>query len=241
MLRVHSFETFGTHEGPGIRLVVFLQGCHFRCLYCHNPDTWKLDGGTMYEVKDILKKAIDEKSYFGNKGGITVSGGEPLIQREAVHELFKEAHKEGINTALDTNGSILDDKTKKLLEETDLVLLDIKHIDDAQHKKLTGVSNYVPLQFAEYLESVKKKFWVRYVLVPGHSDQKGSLKRFGKTLSRFKSLERVEILPYHTYGVYKYKELGINYPLENVKAATAEQAEEAKDIFKQFLPNVFIR
>ena len=195
----------------------------------------------MYEVKDILKKAIDEKSYFGNNGGITVSGGEPLIQREALSELFKEAHKEGINTALDTNGSILDDKTKKLLEETDLVLLDIKHIDDDQHKKLTGVSNYVPMQFAEYLESINKKFWVRYVLVPGHSDQKESLEKFGKTLSKFKPLERVEILPYHTYGVYKYKELGINYPLENVKAATAEQAEEAKTLFSHYLPNVFIR
>lgn len=241
MIRLHSLETFGTHEGPGIRFVVFLQGCHFRCLYCHNPDTWQLEGGTEYSVADILKKAIDQKPYFRNKGGITVSGGEPLIQREQLYNLFKEAHRYGINTALDTNGSILDDKTKKLLQETDLVLLDIKHIDESHHKKLTGVSNYVPLQFADYLESIRKPFWVRYVLVPGYSDQKVFLRALGKKLSSLKYLERLEILPYHTYGVYKYKELGLPYTLKNVKAPTEKQAREAQTILQQYIKDVRIR
>jgi pyruvate formate lyase activating enzyme len=241
MLRVHSLETFGTHEGPGIRLVVFLQGCHFRCLYCHNPDTWALDGGKEYTIDDILKKAIDEKPYFGNKGGITVSGGEPLIQREEVLKLFKQAHENNINTALDTNGSILDEKTKHLLEETDLVLLDIKQIDDAAHKKLTGVSNYVPLQFADYLESIRKKFWVRYVLVPGYTSQKRFITNLGKRLSQYKSLERVEILPYHTYGAYKYKELGLDYALSKVKPPDADTIGEAQSILSQFVKTVKVR
>ena len=241
MLRVHSFETFGTHEGPGIRLVVFLQGCHFRCLYCHNPDTWDLKGGKEYTVKEILAKAIDEKPYFGTKGGITVSGGEPLIQRENLYELFQEAHHNGINTALDTNGSILDDKTKKLLEVTDLVLLDIKHIDDSNHKKLTGVSNYVPLQFLDYMESIGQRYWIRYVLVPGYSDQKAALKDLGKHLMKYKHLERLEILPYHTFGVYKYKELGLEYPLKDIKSPEADKIEEARGILSKYVKDVRTR
>lgn len=241
MLRVHSFETFGTHEGPGIRLVVFLQGCHLRCLYCHNPDTWDLKGGFEYNTDQILAKAIDEKPYFGKTGGITVSGGEPLIQREGVYELFRAAHKHGINTTLDTNGSILDDKTKKLVQETDLVLLDIKHIDDPHHKKLTGVSNTVPLLFADYLESIQKPFWVRYVLVPGYSDQPKYLEKLGKVLKKYKHLERLEILPYHTYGVYKYKELGIPYKLEKVKSPDRAKIDSARVLLSRYVSDVRVR
>lgn len=241
MLRVHSLESFGTHEGPGIRFVVFLQGCHFRCLYCHNPDTWNMDGGKEYTTKEILSKVADEKPYFGSKGGLTVSGGEPLIQRENVYSLFKEAHMMGINTTLDTNGSILDEKTKKLLTVTDLVLLDIKHINDTQHKKLTGVSNFVPIQFAEYLEQIGKRFWVRYVLVPGYSDQKKFLNELGKRLSYFVHLERVEILPYHTYGAYKYKELGLKYALKNIKPPDAVKIEEARAILSKYVQDVRVR
>ena len=241
MLNVQSFEKFGTHEGPGIRMVVFLQGCHFRCLYCHNPDTWKLNGGKQYSIDQIVEKAIDEKPYFGNKGGLTVSGGEPLIQREELYNLFKKAHQNNINTVLDTNGSILDDKTKKLLTETDLVLLDIKHVDDTKHKKLTGTSNYMPLLFAEYLESIKKRFWVRYVLVPGYSDQKKYLKELGKKLSRYECLERLEILPYHTYAAYKYKELGLDYALKKVKPPDAAKIEEARAILEKYILDVRVR
>lgn len=241
MLNVHSLETFGTHEGPGIRLVVFLQGCHFRCVYCHNPDTWKLGAGKEYTIEQIIKKAVDEKPYFGEKGGLTVSGGEPLIQREELYNLFKKAHQNKINTVLDTNGSILDEKTKQLLRETDLVLLDIKHIDDGLHKKLTGVSNYMPLQFAEYLESIGKPFWVRYVLVPGYTDQKKFLRLLGKKLSQFKHMKRLEILPYHTYGAYKYKELRIEYPLAKVKPPNADKIEEARAILAKYILDVRVR
>lgn len=241
MIRVHSIETFGTHEGPGIRFVVFLQGCHLRCLYCHNPDTWNLKGGKEYPVDYILKKAVDEIPYYGKKGGITVSGGEPLLQREALYELFKKAHEEGIHTTLDTNGSVLDDKTKKLLEETDLILLDIKHIDDEHHKKLTGISNYVPLLFADYLELIGKPFWVRYVLVPGYTDQKKFIKKLGEKLSSYKHLERLEILPYHVYGKYKYEALGLSYPLKNVDVPTTSQVEEAQHILSRYIDDVRIR
>lgn len=241
MLRIHSLETFGTHEGPGIRFVVFLQGCHLRCLYCHNPDTWKLDGGTQYQVKDILEKVIDQKPYFGTKGGITVSGGEPLIQREELAKLFKECRASGINTTLDTNGSILDHKTKELLKETDLVLLDIKHIDNAQHKKVTGISNYVPLQFLDYLEFIGKKYWIRYVLVPGLTNQKKALHQLGEKLASLKYMERIEILPYHTYGTYKYKEMGLDYTLTKTLPANVTQVTEAQSILRHYIANVKTR
>lgn len=241
MLNIHSIETFGTHEGPGIRLVVFLQGCHFRCLYCHNPDTWKLDAGKKIDIKTILDQLEKQKDYFGTKGGLTVSGGEPLIQREGLIELYKEVKKRGFHTALDTNGSILDEKTKELFDYTDLVLLDIKHIDPEKHKQLTGVHNMVPLQVAEYREKSQKPFWLRYVLVPGYTNAEEDLHRWAKQFKDYKYIERVEILPYHTFGVYKYKELGISYPLEKVEAASKPQAEAAQTVFAQYFKNVFIR
>ena len=241
MLTIHSIETFGTHEGPGIRLVVFLQGCHFRCLYCHNPDTWKLDGGKQIDIQTILDQLEKQKDYFGTKGGLTISGGEPLIQREALIPLFKEVKKRGFHTALDTNGAILDDKTKELFEYTDLILLDIKHIDAEKHKKLTGVHNMVPLKIAEYRESTGKPMWLRHVLVPGYTDKEEDLRNWANTFKEYKCVERVEILPYHTFGVYKYKELGIEYPLEKVQAATRSQAEQAQKIFSEYFKNVYIR
>lgn len=241
VLKVHSFETFGTHEGPGIRLVVFLQGCHLRCLYCHNPDTWNLRGGQEVAIEDILRKLEDQRPYFSPRGGLTVSGGEPLIQRKNLFELFRRARAAGFHTALDTNGAILDQDTKKLLEETDLVLLDIKDVRDDHHKKLTGVSNAVPLMFADYLDSIGKRYWVRHVLVPGFTAHPEHYELLGKALKGRAGLERLEILPYHTYGVYKYAELGIPYPLADVAPPSPESVEHARKVLQMYIPDVRIR
>jgi pyruvate formate lyase activating enzyme len=241
MLRVHSIETFGTHEGPGIRLVIFLQGCNFRCVYCHNPDTQAMSGGKEMSTEEILKLLEKEKSYFKEKGGITVSGGEPLIQRKELINLFTNVQQHEFHTTLDTNGSLLDTDTKKLLEVTDLVLLDVKHIDPVWHKKVTNASNETVLKFADYLEEIKKPMWLRYVFVPGYTDQEEFLHAWGQHFANFESVERVEILPYHTFGAYKYEELGREYPLKNVKPPSTEKVQEAYDIFKQYFKEVYIR
>lgn len=251
MLRVHSIETFGTNDGPGIRLVVFMQGCNFLCLYCHNPDTRPLTGGTIIQSEDILELLEKQRPYFKDKGGLTVSGGESLLQREGLLDLFTKAKKAGFNTTLDTNGSILDEAAKKLLEVTDLVLLDVKHIDPAWHLKVTNASNEVVLQFAKYLESIGKPMWLRYVLVPGYTNQKEFLEKWGqyfthykhglKRQGRFKNIKRVEILPFHTYGFFKYKELGIKNPLEDCPVPTKEEIQEAMDIFKKYFKEVYVR
>lgn len=241
MLRVHSIETFGTHEGPGIRLVVFLQGCNFRCLYCHNPDTRPVIGGKEMRVEEIIALLIKQKPFFKNKGGLTISGGEALLQRQALIELFAKAKKLGFHTVLDTNGSILDDETKKLLKLTDLVLLDVKHIDPVWHQKVTNASNINVLKFAKYLQDINKPVWLRYVLVPGYTDQEKFLNRWGQHFADYKNILRVEILPFHTYGFYKYKELGIKNPLKNTPVPTKKEIKKAFDIFKNFFQDVYIR
>ena len=241
MLRVHSIETFGTHEGPGIRLVIFLQGCNFRCVYCHNPDTQPMAGGREMQTDDILKLLEKEKLYFKDKGGLTISGGEPLIQRQRLIELFTQVKKAGFHITLDTNGSILDDYTKKLMKVTDLVLLDMKHIDPVWHQKVTKASNVAVLQFAKYLEEIQKPIWLRYVLVPGYTDKEEFLHKWGQHFKSFKNIERVEILPYHMFGEFKYEELGWDYPLKGVKPPSAEEVREAEDIFKRYFQEVYIR
>ncbi|MEI8067338.1 MAG: pyruvate formate-lyase-activating protein [Candidatus Shapirobacteria bacterium] len=233
-MKIHSIETFGTGEGPGIRLLVFTQGCNFRCSYCHNPDTFEINGGKEMSVDEIIKTALNQKEYFGEKGGITVSGGEPTLQVEEMIKLFSRAKKNNINTALDTNGSIISDQVKELYELTDLLILDVKHIDDDQHIKLTGCSNKNTLEMAEYREKSGKKMWLRYVLVPGINDQKETLIKFGEYFKNYKNIEKVEILPYHTLGVYKYKELGIKYKLEGVLPPTKNSILEAENIFKKY-------
>lgn len=241
MLRVHSIETFGTHEGPGIRLVVFLQGCKLRCLYCHNPDTWDIAGGKNIPIEHILELLEKERPYFQKKGGLTVSGGEPLLQRAALIALFQETKKRGFHTALDTNGSILDPFSKQLLEVTDLVLLDIKHSNRKMHIHLTGVPNDVPLQFARYCEDHNKPMWLRYVLVPGFTDQPEYLHEWGKRFTDYTNIERVEILPYHRLGEYKYAQLGIPYRLTGVPTPTTEKINETNTIFRHYFKTVFVR
>jgi pyruvate formate lyase activating enzyme len=241
MLRVHSIETFGTHEGPGIRLVVFLQGCHFRCLYCHNPDTWNLTAGQEVEVSDIINRLKKEVGYFGKTGGLTVSGGEPLIQRQAIAELFSLAKEMGINTALDTNGYILDEDTKKLLEVTDLVLLDVKHINPQIHQQLTRASNFTTLRFAEYCQEINKQVWLRYVLVPGYTDQLQFLEEWAQHFFRYRNIQQVEILPYHTLGVHKYEQLHEPYHLNQVSPPDLKTIQEAEAIFNKYFKTVIIR
>jgi pyruvate formate lyase activating enzyme len=241
MLRIHSVETFGTHEGPGIRLVIFLQGCLFNCLYCHNPDTIPLNKGKEMSNAEILEILNKGKNYYGKKGGLTASGGEPTLQAKDLVNLFKIVKRVGFNTALDTNGYILNDDTKRLFQETDLVLLDVKHIDNEWHKKITGKPNLKVLETAEYLESIQKRVWLRYVLVPGYSDQPEFLEKWARHFQSYRAIERVEILPYHTLGAYKYESLGIEYKLKGVQPPGESEVQKAKEIFEKYLKNVYVR
>ncbi len=235
-MRIHSTESFGTVDGPGIRFVVFAQGCPMRCKYCHNPDTWGIGGGKERSVQEIADEALRYKSYFGAKGGVTVSGGEPLLQLDELIKLFSLLKEKRIHTCLDTSGICFREEDKRyedLLAVTDLVLLDIKHIDGAAHKSLTGHSNAAPLAFAEYLSKHKKPTWIRHVLVPGITDGEENLKKLRAFTDRLETVEKVEVLPYHTMGKVKYENLGMAYPLEGVEPPSKESVERAKKILSK--------
>ena len=233
---IHSTESFGTVDGPGVRFVIFLQGCPMRCKYCHNPDTWKMNTGAVRSAKSLIQE-YERNAAFYSKGGITVTGGEALMQIDFLLELFALAKEKGIHTCLDTSGityypgsSSYNEKLDKLMELTDLVMLDIKHIDPEAHKDLTGHSNAGILAFARYLAAKKIPVWIRHVVVPGITDDEGQLTRLGRFLGRLPNVKALDVLPYHVMGVSKYKELGIPYPLEGVEAATKTQAEKAREI-----------
>ena len=234
--RIHSVESFGSADGPGVRYIVFLKGCNMRCQYCHNPDTWAKDGGELMTPEEVLKKALRYKTYWKEKGGITVSGGEALLQIDFVTELFRLAKEKGVNTCLDTSGNPFSleepfkSKFDELMKYTDLFMLDIKHIDDAAHRKLTGQTNQNILEMAAYLSDHGKAMWIRHVLVPGITTEEDELYRLRSFLDTLKTVERVEVLPYHTLGVFKWKELGIQYQLEGVDPPTKEQIDRAKEI-----------
>ena len=238
--KIHSLESFGSVDGPGVRYIVFLKGCKMRCKYCHNPETWSLEGGENKSAEEILEKAIKFKSYWGKKGGITVSGGEALLQIDFVTELFEKAHEKGINTALDTSGNPFTreepffSKFNKLMEVTDLYILDIKHIDEEKHKFITGHSNKNILEMAKYLSDNGKDMWIRHVLVPGLTDKEEDVKKLGEFVKTLKTVKRFEILPYHTLGVYKWEELGIDYSLKDVKPPTKEEIDRANKILGTF-------
>lgn len=240
MINVHSYESMGTFDGPGLRLVVFLQGCPFRCLYCANPDTIDVKGGTPTPPEEILQMAISQKAFFGKKGGITFSGGEPTLQAEALIPLFKELKDNGIHICLDTNGGIWNEKVEELLTLTDLVLLDIKEFNPERHKSLTGCNNIKTLQTAAWLEEHERPFWVRYVLVPGYSDFEEDIRGLGEYLGKYKGIQRIEILPYHRLGVHKYEAMGWEYKLKEVKENTPEQLERAEKLFKQYFETVIV-
>ncbi|EIP96984.1 pyruvate formate-lyase 1-activating enzyme [Opitutaceae bacterium TAV1] len=240
-LRIHSIETLGTHDGPGLRMIVFTQGCPMRCVYCHNPDTLDPAGGRLVTLAELVERAIRQKPYFGARGGVTVSGGEPTLHRKTLLDLFRQLHARGINTCLDTNGLFLDDDLRALYDETDTVLLDIKHIDDTCHRRLTGVSNATPLAVAAYRESTGKPLWLRYVLVPGWTDDPGHLERWACHFAGYKSVQRVEILPYHRLGAHKWEHLGMPCRLGDVQPPTAETRQLAHDIFSRHLANVIVK
>ncbi len=234
--RIHSFESFGTVDGPGIRYVIFLQGCPLRCKYCHNPDTWGA-GGKEYIVEEVLSQALRYKNYFGEKGGVTVTGGEPLLQIDFVIELFTLLKKQGIHTCVDTSGitfrkedAACVEKHEKLLSVTDLFLLDIKHIDEEKCKALTGKSNQNTLAFAQFLSEHNKPTWIRQVLVPNITDDEEDLRATRKFIDTLSCVERVEVLPYHTMGTVKYEKLGLEYPLKGVEPPSKERVIGAKRI-----------
>lgn len=234
---IHSFESFGTVDGPGIRFVIFMQGCPMRCLYCHNPDTWQFSGGKPYTASQVFENVKKYKNYISDGGGVTVSGGEPLMQAEFVTELFSLLKQNGFHTALDTSGIAFDKNnlsaTDKLLEYTDLVLLDIKHIDDNEHIKLTGRSNKSVLDFAKYLSGKGKDVWIRHVLVGGITDDDKYLKRLKEFLDTLDNIKKIEILPYHNMGEVKYEKLGIPYPLQGALPPSAERIRNAKLILER--------
>lgn len=232
LARVHSFETFGAVDGPGIRFIIFLQGCHLRCKYCQNRDTWDTSIGNLYSIPDLLEKILKYKNYFiASGGGVTVSGGEPLLQLDFVIELFKELKKHNIPTAIDTSGMFkITDKIKTLVDLTDLFLLDIKSINDEICHDLTGFSNKLELEFAKYLSDNNKDIWIRQVLVPGITDKEEDLYTLRDFLNSLKTVKKIDILPYHNLGKFKWDDLGLQYPLENLNTATIEDVKRAKSI-----------
>lgn len=231
---IHSTESFGAADGPGVRFIVFMQGCHMRCRYCHNPDTWKMAGGDEVTADEILKRALRFKPYWGKDGGITISGGEPLLQIDFVIELFKKAKELGINTCIDTAGNPFTkeepffSKFEELMKYTDLLLLDLKEINPARHKDLTGFDNSNIIEMAKYLSEINKPVWIRHVLVPEHSDFDEDLDALGDFIDTLSNVDRVEILPYHTLGKFKWENLGIPYSLESISPPSAERIENAK-------------
>lgn len=233
---VHSLESFGSADGPGVRYVIFLSGCAMRCQFCHNPDTWNMMEGKEYAADQLLKTALRYKSYWGDKGGITVSGGEPLLQMDFLTELFKKAKEAGIHTTLDTSGNPYTEKEPwhekwlELMKYTDLVLLDLKQIDEQEHRKLTGQTNENILAMASQLSAMKKPVWIRHVLVPGGSDRDDYLQRLAAFIQTLENVERVEVLPYHTLGTFKWEKLGLPYPLEGVRPPEKERIENARRI-----------
>lgn len=232
---IHSTESFGAADGPGVRFIVFMQGCHMRCRYCHNPDTWKMDGGDEVTADEILKRALRFKPYWGKDGGITISGGEPLLQIDFVIELFKKAKELGINTCIDTAGNPFTkeepffSKFEELMKYTDLLLLDLKEINPTRHKDLTGFDNSNIIEMAKYLSKINKPVWIRHVLVPEHSDFDEDLDALGDFIDTLSNVDRVEILPYHTLGKFKWENLGIPYTLESISPPSAERIENAKN------------
>ena len=228
--RIHSFESFGTVDGPGIRFVIFMQGCHLKCKFCHNRDTWDVNGGTEYSAQDVFNKIIKYKNYFNSSnGGVTISGGEPLLQSDFLVDLFTLLKKENIHTAIDTSGNLeITDSIKKLIDLTDLFLLDIKCINSDICKELTGLSNEKELEFAKYLDIKNKPMWIRQVLVPGITDNPNDLIKLKIFISTFSNIEKFEFLPYHDTGKFKWIELGLDYPLENTRIANLEDISIAK-------------
>ncbi len=235
--RIHSLESFGTVDGPGVRFVAFMQGCPLRCLFCHNPDTWNPQGSCQYEFtpKQLLDEVVRYRSFIKN-GGVTVSGGEPLMQADFVSEFFRLCHSEGIHTAVDTSGALITERVLNMLDNTDLVLLDIKTMDPELYTRLTGVRQENNLAFLDILEERGITTWIRHVVVPGLTDNDKWLRQLGQYVMRYDCVEKIEILPYHTLGEYKYQKLGLEYSLDGVPPLSAERASEIRKIMSEYKP-----
>lgn len=233
---IHSIESFGTVDGPGVRLVVFFQGCPMRCQYCHNPDTWEYGKGTEMTVQEVLEGFYSNLPFYRN-GGVTVTGGEPMMQMDFLIEVFRDLKKHGIHTCIDSSGIMFNPhndafmkRLDELLSMTDLILLDIKHIDDRQHQILTGHSNRQILAFAKYLDERGVPVWIRHVVVPGITLFREYLEQLGAFMGTLNNVKALDVLPYHSMGKIKYKTLHLSYPLENTREATREEAAMAKHI-----------
>lgn len=230
--RIHSIESFGTVDGPGIRFVVFMQGCALKCKYCHNRDTWDINAGNLMSVDELLDKIERYKAYIlPSGGGVTVTGGEPLLQAKFLITLFRELRKRNIPTAIDTSGMVdITEDIKELLSLTDLVLLDIKHINDEKCKDLVGFSNKKELEFAKYLNDNNIPVWIRQVIVPGITDDENDLKELKNFINSLSNVQKVELMPYHELGKFKWENLGFDYQLDGVPSATSEDIEKVKRI-----------
>ena len=240
-IRVHSYESMGTFDGPGLRYVVFLQGCPFRCLYCANPDTIDSVGESkLTDASYILEQAVSMKPFFGKRGGITFSGGEPTVQAEALVPLFRQLKEAGLHICVDSNGAVWNSHVEELFGLADLILLDVKEINAERHEYITSRPNTQTLRTAEWLEQHDHPFWLRYVLVPGLSDSEEDLRRLGEHFKDYKQIQRVELLPYHRLGVHKYEALGWEYKLPEVKENTPEQLARAERILREYFPQLVV-
>ncbi|MBE6035524.1 MAG: pyruvate formate lyase-activating protein [Clostridiales bacterium] len=230
--RLHSFETFGAVDGPGIRTVVFLQGCPARCSYCHNPDTWDLHGGNEIETKQIVDRAKRGMSYYGEKGGVTFSGGEPLLQGEFLIQTMGALKKVGINSIIDTSGTYIDEFTEKVIEECQMVLLDVKHTDPEKFWELTGKKQETLLKLIELINKHEKHVWVRQVIVPGINDKEANIKALNEFIKKIKHVDKVELLGYHNLGIEKYERLGMKYRLKDVEPMDRSKLNELSALVK---------
>ncbi len=229
---IHSIQSLGALDGPGIRFVIFLQGCNLRCGCCHNPDTWDLSGGTAFTAEEIVKKALRYKEYFGKKGGITASGGEPLLQADFVKEVFSLCHKEGVNTCLDTSGSILNDGIKALLSETDRVLLDIKYTDDSLYREHVGCKMQPVLDFLNYLNTVNIPVTLRQVIIPTLNDNAENILRLKEIAGRFSCVDKIELLPFKKICQVKYDSLGIPFPFADIPEPSQDTISRLNELIK---------
>lgn len=225
--RIHSFQSLGTVDGPGVRSVIFMQGCPLRCVCCHNPDTWSFEGGTDVGVDELAERVLRYRAYYGEDGGVTVSGGEPLMQAEFITRLFERLKARcDMHTALDTSGCVLNEQVKQLLEMTDLVLLDYKYTDPEENLKNTGSELSRTVEFLDHLEKISKKTWIRHVVIPGLNDSDESVKRVFDLRKKYSCIEKIELLPFRKLCLEKYQELGIPFPLENTPEASQERIDE---------------
>ena len=229
---VHSIQSLGTLDGPGLRFVIFLQGCNLRCKCCHNPDTWDRQSEKQFTPQEIVEKALHYKEYFGDKGGVTISGGEPLLQADFCYEIFKLCHENGINTCLDTSGSILNDNVKKLLNETDRVLLDIKYTENDLYLENVGCSLEKPLDFLYYLNEQKIPTTIRQVIIPTINDNENNIQKLNKIVENHSCVDKVELLPFKKICQTKYDNMKIEFPFEHIPTPTKEMMNKLNELLK---------